>query len=84
MVNVVLSSWPRGDKGAKKSLEKVAEFVSRDRLDFRTREWTINQLIAAGNPQTDIGKARAIYNACLLYTSPSPRDRTRSRMPSSA
>ena len=31
---------------------------------------------------------KAIYNLevmpCLLYTSPSPRDRTRSRMPSSA
>src|SRR5665811_521971 len=26
----------------------------------------------------------AYYYACLLYTSPSPRDRTRSRMPSSA
>ena len=26
----------------------------------------------------------AIWYACLLYTSPSPRDRTRSRMPSSA
>ena len=25
-----------------------------------------------------------IYVSCLLYTSPSPRDRTRSRMPSSA
>ena len=25
-----------------------------------------------------------VINACLLYTSPSPRDRTRSRMPSSA
>ena len=25
-----------------------------------------------------------LFNACLLYTSPSPRDRTRSRMPSSA
>ena len=25
-----------------------------------------------------------MYKACLLYTSPSPRDRTRSRMPSSA
>ena len=25
-----------------------------------------------------------LNNACLLYTSPSPRDRTRSRMPSSA
>ena len=24
------------------------------------------------------------YYGCLLYTSPSPRDRTRSRMPSSA
>ena len=26
----------------------------------------------------------AIFKICLLYTSPSPRDRTRSRMPSSA
>ena len=26
----------------------------------------------------------AVLLACLLYTSPSPRDRTRSRMPSSA
>ena len=28
--------------------------------------------------------AKAVYEICLLYTSPSPRDRTRSRMPSSA
>ena len=27
---------------------------------------------------------KAITQSCLLYTSPSPRDRTRSRMPSSA
>jgi len=27
---------------------------------------------------------KALYRRCLLYTSPSPRDRTRSRMPSSA
>ena len=27
---------------------------------------------------------RSKYTSCLLYTSPSPRDRTRSRMPSSA
>ena len=26
----------------------------------------------------------AMYNLCLLYTSPSPRDRQKSRMPSSA
>ena len=30
----------------------------------------------------DLGRVR--YGTCLLYTSPSPRDRTRSRMPSSA
>ena len=29
-------------------------------------------------------KMRDYYRTCLLYTSPSPRDRTRSRMPSSA
>ena len=27
---------------------------------------------------------KGLLNSCLLYTSPSPRDRTRSRMPSSA
>ena len=30
------------------------------------------------------GPALSLWNDCLLYTSPSPRDRTRSRMPSSA
>ena len=33
---------------------------------------------------TDGEAARHTLKACLLYTSPSPRDRTRSRMPSSA
>ena len=28
--------------------------------------------------------AKLLLDGCLLYTSPSPRDRTRSRMPSSA
>ena len=38
-------------------------------------------------PQNEIGKRKitgGLAKACLLYTSPSPRDRTRSRMPSSA
>ena len=32
----------------------------------------------------DVGTANMIYGTCLLYTSPSPRDATLSRMPSSA
>ena len=31
-----------------------------------------------------IAGQKALITRCLLYTSPSPRDRTRSRMPSSA
>ena len=37
-----------------------------------------NELRLASQPSVDI------KSYCLLYTSPSPRDRTRSRMPSSA
>ena len=32
----------------------------------------------------DMGIETVAVYSCLLYTSPSPRDRTRSRMPSSA
>ena len=32
----------------------------------------------------EAGIKNDLYGTCLLYTSPSPRDRTRSRMPSSA
>ena len=32
----------------------------------------------------DVVRLERLSNICLLYTSPSPRDRTRSRMPSSA
>ena len=38
-----------------------------------------------GQPMTvDQDQAKTLLKGCLLYTSPSPRDRTRSRMPSSA
>ena len=40
------------------------------------------------HPRERLGRSRycslASHSRCLLYTSPSPRDRTRSRMPSSA
>ena len=39
----------------------------------------------SSDPQSNApGMAGGDFNNCLLYTSPSPRDRTRSRMPSSA
>ena len=44
-------------------------------------------LLATSNllqPLMSFGAQHTIIKFCLLYTSPSPRDRTRSRMPSSA
>ena len=48
---------------------------------------TISVLIIFINVQNNllyIDHLTGLFNSCLLYTSPSPRDRTRSRMPSSA
>ncbi len=43
----------------------------------------VREVIMATNPTIE-GEATAMYIACLLYTSPSPRDGLLSRMPSSA
>ena len=40
--------------------------------------------LRSGNPRTFMRMSLGNIRSCLLYTSPSPRDRTRSRMPSSA
>ena len=49
----------------------------------QTNEDGVDHYIASGfyGQYVDI---EGVYRTCLLYTSPSPRDRTRSRMPSSA
>ena len=49
--------------------ELLREMASRDKMDRM-----IN----------NAAEAAAEYHSCLLYTSPSPRDATLSRMPSSA
>ena len=45
----------------------------------------LEPILPAGlQPYLPIAIVAALDALCLLYTSPSPRDRTRSRMPSSA
>ena len=50
-------------------------FILSDRIDFFSMVAELEKILY------DDGGG---FRACLLYTSPSPRDRTRSRMPSSA
>ena len=64
----------------------------RTRMGFNLTYWSDidgevlpgTQYNLNGNYGTTSFKFFASNNPCLLYTSPSPRDRTRSRMPSSA
>ena len=71
------------------------EFLPISRADMEARGWEqLDFVVVGGDAYVDhpsFGTAiisRLLeaegYKICLLYTSPSPRDRTRSRMPSSA
>ena len=65
-------------------VRKVRIVLSEKRIvyDFDVDiPWESDTRVAEHNP---LGKVPILIMDCLLYTSPSPRDRTRSRMPSSA
>ena len=53
--------------------------------DDKTAGWRVSPFWPVKMPYLVIDKSKtALDNDCLLYTSPSPRDRQKSRMPSSA
>ena len=59
----------------------AAELAS---IELRPRIETLWENLRAGGYKLAVCSNLALSYGCLLYTSPSPRDRTRSRMPSSA
>ena len=68
--------------------DKIEDIIQSVR-DLRDADFHVckhSEWQAKGEPDTeeDITCTCGEFDACLLYTSPSPRDRTRSRMPSSA
>ena len=60
---------------------KAALFDATGKLE---NWWTKDDFAHFAQSGDALVKQYSAYKACLLYTSPSPRDRTRSRMPSSA
>ena len=61
--------------------EEISQF-SEDGINHLVAQMKKNTSPFCSNPEEFFIKA--LFQTCLLYTSPSPRDRTRSRMPSSA
>ena len=65
-------------KELRESKEKIASNILANRLKSLQLNGFIEKLDPTGT------KKSTQYIACLLYTSPSPRDKRQSRMPSSA
>ena len=60
--------------------ENARETILNSRFGFNNAV----QMDKMSAEERDAAMERLGFTTCLLYTSPSPRDRTRSRMPSSA
>ena len=77
----VLTSWKPGQ-------ELVRAFVDNDAFNFKARKIAEGYMVWHRGCEFKVAvrtpRGAQLAKFCLLYTSPSPRDRTRSRMPSSA
>ena len=66
------------------SATKLASFNLSDHVpDSILSKWKVSQRVLHGGMQEGVDLI-TLDNGCLLYTSPSPRDLSTSRMPSSA
>ena len=84
-INMPIADWGRTKAQkeiANSNLELIQMNVTQERVNFeRAILIRVQQFDLLRN---QVGLSKKAYNACLLYTSPSPRDATLSRMPSSA
>ena len=81
-----LSPYQFGKKIEKTMEDYIRPMLQRDGGDINIVDIkdTVVYCRLGGACAQCAGSQRTLKNLCLLYTSPSPRDRTRSRMPSSA
>ena len=70
-------------KGTKEERADIARKF-KSALEALPEQIEVLQSIEVGINENPAENWDVVLIACLLYTSPSPRDRTRSRMPSSA
>ena len=70
------------------AIDAICESTYKDleitEAEYQGKKVKLNDPIRGGSKKFYVYVKNPKGNICLLYTSPSPRDRTRSRMPSSA
>ena len=87
MKDVALAGAPLDEAEAKQLIAKTKAGVKMKGYRGKPamhEASAVKALVGLSNLMADAGNRIASIDVCLLYTSPSPRDRTRSRMPSSA
>ena len=72
----------RLNRGLKLNYPETIAFLSFQVLEGARDGKSVSQLMSEGT--TWLSKSQVMEGICLLYTSPSPRDLSTSRMPSSA
>ena len=81
-VNLVVMKKRKGKNGVEEQVVKLRKskepVIESEIINISDLPYDLQQKLKLSEKQYSEGKT------CLLYTSPSPRDRTRSRMPSSA
>ena len=92
-VEKIKAELSKKDNEKKKEASQIAEQINGKEYSVKKLSTENNELYGSVKP-TEISKLiqeenkvdikPSMIQPCLLYTSPSPRDRTRSRMPSSA
>ena len=87
-MHVALVHDPNGDFDTTELVTKANSFTGLEGLDL-AKKVTCSQMYKWDEmrwawPEGFTKQNKARHKVCLLYTSPSPRDRSLSRMPSSA
>ena len=96
MIHITINEGARHTQSVERFLMKssggkIIKHLKKEHLNksktLQIQFWDKFVLFLKSNPNniaTELDALIRVLNCCLLYTSPSPRDRTRSRMPSSA
>ena len=82
-------SWAVADVGLNDDVDQIVSYVQNLELKINPASegfqvWVNEIDVTDWLRQPEVGRMAAKVATCLLYTSPSPRDRQKSRMPSSA